>query len=277
MIIVIANQKGGVGKTTTAVTMATGMASMGYATVLVDADSQGNAAQFLGLEPRPDLYRLMIQERPPAEVIQRVEAYPLLGVVAGNADTIEIEDALSRGRRLQTASALRLALSRFGSKTAIIVDTAPSLSNIQVSALNAADWLIIPAIPEYAAETGVAALAQTVAALQEAGGKINLLGVLPTMVDSRSREHAETIARWAVRFPGLVLPMVRRLIAFGKARGGGGTDLGLRAQRGGGLRRDDGGHFAAPDPAVGAAGGERVNYPPKSGGLVKALVDQPEP
>jgi chromosome partitioning protein len=112
-------------------------------------------------------------------------------------------------------------LGRFGSKTAVIVDTAPSLSNIQVSALNAADWLIIPAIPEYAAETGVAALAQTVAALQEAGGKINLLGVLPTMVDSRSREHAETIARWRERFPGLVLPMVRRLIAFGKAPGAG--------------------------------------------------------
>lgn len=221
MILVIANQKGGVGKTTTAVTLATGMASMGYPTVLVDADSQGNAAQFLGLEPRPDLYRLIIQERPPAEVVQRVDEYPLLGVVAGNADTLEIEDALSRGRRLQTATAFRQALGRFGSKTTIIVDTAPSLSNIQVSALNAANWLIVPAIPEYAAETGVAALTQTVAALQDAGGGVNLLGVLPTLVDSRSREHADTIARWQARFPGLVLPAVRRLIAFGKAPGAG--------------------------------------------------------
>lgn len=221
MNIVIANQKGGVGKTTTAVTIATAMAAVGYATVLVDADSQGNAAQFLGLEPRADLYRLMIQERPVAEVVQRVERYPLLGVVAGNSDTLEIEDALARGRRLNTATAFSKALARFGNKIAVVVDTAPSLSNIQLSALNAANWLIVPAIPEYAAETGVAALVQTVAVLQEAGGGINLLGVLPTMVDSRSKEHADTIAKWQARFPGLVLPEVRRLIAFGKAPGAG--------------------------------------------------------
>ena len=80
--IIIANQKGGVGKTTTAVTLATGLASMGFPTVLVDADSQGNAAQFLGLEPRPDLYALVIQERNPADLVQRIPHYPLLGIVA---------------------------------------------------------------------------------------------------------------------------------------------------------------------------------------------------
>lgn len=219
MIIVIANQKGGVGKTTTAVTIGTGLAAVGYATVLVDADSQGNLAQFLGLKKQDSFYRLVAQDRPPSEVVQRVPGYPLLGVVSGNYDTLEVEDALSRGRRLQPATAMQRALARFGSKTVVIVDTAPSLSNLQISALNAADWLIVPAIPEYAAETGVAALAQSVAALQDAGGKINLLGVLPAMVDSRSKEHAETIERWETRFPGLVLPAVRRLIAYGKAPG----------------------------------------------------------
>jgi len=221
MIIAIANQKGGVAKTTTAVTLATGLATQGYPTVLVDTDSQGSAGHFLGLDIRPDLYSLVIQERPIVEVVQRVERYPLLGVITGNADTLEVEDALSRGRRLKTATAMRDALAKFGPKTIVVVDTAPSLSNLQVSVLNAADWVIIPAIPEYAAEAGVANLIRSVAALREQGGRINLLGVLPALVDARSREHRETIAAWGKRFPGLLLPEVRRRVAFGEAPGEG--------------------------------------------------------
>jgi chromosome partitioning protein len=221
MILTIANQKGGVAKTTTAVTLATGLAALGLPVVLIDADSQGSAGQFLGLEPQPHLYRLLIQEKPIADCLQRLDAYPTLAVVSGNADTWEIEDALSRGRRLTTAAAFRDALARFGPKPIIIVDTAPSLSNIQVSVLNASDWLIIPAIPEYAAESGVANLIQSVTALRAAGGRVNLLGILPTMVDTRTREHRETIAHWQDKFPGLVLPPVRRQIAYGEAPGEG--------------------------------------------------------
>ncbi len=218
--IVIANHKGGVGKTTTAITLATGLASFGYPTVLVDCDSQGSIAQFLNLEPRGALYELVVMQRPPKEVVQPLDGYPTLGVVTGNADTLEIEDALTRGRRLKTATAMQEALLPFRTAarpTCIVIDTAPSLSNIQVSALNAADWLIIPASPEYAAEAGIAALVEAVAGLREAGSRLNLLGVLPTLVDSRSREHRDTIADLRQAFPNLVLPPVRRLIALAEA------------------------------------------------------------
>lgn len=218
----IANHKGGVGKTTTAVTLAAGLAGLGHPTVLVDCDAQGNVAPFLDLEPWPALYELVIQEKPAAEVLQQVAGYPCLGVITGNQDTLEIEDALNRGRRFHPAAAMRDALRHFiksniSHSTVIILDTAPSLSSLQVSALNAADWLIVPASPEYASETGVAALIQAVAELQAAGSGLDLLGILPTLVDFRSNEHRQTIEELRQAYPGFVLPIVRRLIAIAEA------------------------------------------------------------
>lgn len=219
--ICIANHKGGVGKTTTAINLATGFADLGHPTILLDCDGQGNVAQFLALEPRPALYELVIQEKPPASVLQRLDDYPLLGIITGNQDTLEIENALNSGRRFSPGSAIRNALTPFlkcnGKSTIIILDTAPSLSAIQVSALNAADWLIIPASPEYASETGIAALVQAVADLQEVGSQLELLGILPTMVDSRSNEHKQTILELRQAFPSLILHPVRRLIAIAEA------------------------------------------------------------
>jgi len=165
--IVIANHKGGVGKTTTAITLATGLATLEYPVVLVDCDGQGNVAHFLHLEERPALYELVIQEKQPESILQQKEGYQTLGIITGNQDTLEIEDALNRARRIQIDTALINALAPFagrngGRPTIIIVDTAPSLSNIQVAALYAADWLLIPAIPEYASENGLIALVETV-------------------------------------------------------------------------------------------------------------------
>lgn len=218
--ICIANHKGGVGKTTTAVTLATGLADLGQYVVLVDCDSQGNVAQFLDLESRPALYELVIQEKPPRTLIQEPAGYPLLSVVTGNQDTLEIEDALNRGRRLTPAAALREALRPFREASwppVIILDTAPSLSALQVSALSGADWLIVPAAPEFASETGVSALVQAVADLQQAGSKLDLLGILPTMVDRRSNEHKQGLADLEAAYPDFVLPAVRRLIAIAEA------------------------------------------------------------
>lgn len=217
----VANHKGGVGKTTTSVTLATGFAALGYPTILLDCDGQGNVAQFLALEERPALYELIIQEKSPTAILQRIEGYPLLGIITGNQDTLEIENALNAGRRYNPATAIRQALTPFlkcnGKSTIIILDTAPSLSALQVSALNASDWLIIPASPEYASETGIAALVQAVADIQAVGSRLELLGILPTMVNSRSKEHKQTILDLRSAFPGFILPPVRRLMAIAEA------------------------------------------------------------
>lgn len=211
--ICIANHKGGVGKTTTAITLATGLAGLGRKTLLVDCDPQGNAAQFLGIEPGPGLYDLLVSHQPLTEVTQQVSDN--LTLIPGDSSTVDLETLLRTSTRFP-ASSLSTALKPANGQT-IIIDTAPSLSSVQVAALNAADWLIIPASPEYASETGIAALVQAVDDLRGSGARLNLLGILPTLVDPRSKEHKQTILDLRETFPGLVLPPVRKLIALAEA------------------------------------------------------------
>ena len=224
-IITVANQKGGVGKTTTAVTLATGLSELGYPTILIDCDPQGNVASFLGLRPSSGLYQLVVEQRRPTDVIVHLteQGYPRLGLVAGDSATVDLETLLRTSTRLKPATAFCEALRPFratkqaGKATVIILDTAPSLSSVQISALSVADWLLIPTSPEYASETGIGALVEAVAELKAGGANLNLLGILPTMVDARSREHRQTILELRQVFPNLVLPPVRRLIALAEA------------------------------------------------------------
>jgi chromosome partitioning protein len=225
LVLTIANQKGGVGKTTTAVTLASGLADLGHPTVLIDCDPQGNVASFLGLEPTQGLFELVVEHRPPSEVVQLLkdQGYPTLGVIVGDSSTVDLETLLRTSSRFNSRTALKDALRPFQANTrsrkttTIILDTAPSLSSVQLAALSAADWLLIPTSPEYAAETGIAALVNAVNELKEVGANLNLLGILPTMVDSRSREHHQTILDLKEAFPNLTLPPVRRLIALAEA------------------------------------------------------------
>ena len=221
--ICIANQKGGTAKTTTAVTIATGLAGWGYPVVLADLDSQGNIGHFLDLEPRPTVYELVIKDK--WNGFQMVENYPSLVVFTSDQTNLEIEDALNRKRVFEPTTAIAKALkpvqrSSNGKPVITILDTAPSLSALQVSALFASDWLIIPAAPEFAGETGVAALASSVEYLQSnEGAEVNLLGILPALVDMRYKEHITTVQSWEKRFPGLVLHIVRKLSAIAEAPG----------------------------------------------------------
>lgn len=218
--IVVANQKGGTGKTTTAITLATGFTSLGKRVLLIDCDPQGNAAYFLGMRPAGALYDLVVKELPISKVAHPVPDFPALSIIRGNQDTEYIETLMKQGGgRVNRDDALYKPLhSRNGREYDLaILDTAPSLSEVQRSAIRAADWLIIPAIPEYASEAGISQLAQTVKDLRRDGSQIQLLGILPMMVDSRSKEHAETIQDLKQVFPDLVLPQVRRLIALGEA------------------------------------------------------------
>jgi chromosome partitioning protein len=144
-----------------------------------------------------------------------------LYVIPGDSSTVDVETLLRTSARLNPRTVLKDALAPYASNngrpTVIILDTAPSLSSVQVAALSAADWLLIPASPEFASETGIGALAQAVTELQRDGCGVKLLGILPTLVNPVSREHKQTIGDLESAFPGLVLPAVRRLIALAEA------------------------------------------------------------
>jgi chromosome partitioning protein len=218
--VVVANHKGGVGKTTTAVNLATGLADMGRRVLLVDTDPQGNVGAFLGLEPDGGLFSAVVGKQPVDDVALPIPDHPNLSVILSDESTVDINTLLVSGsRRIKARTAIADVLAPVwrNGKTIVILDTAPSLSAVQVSALAASDWLIIPANPEFGSEAGMAQLAQAVGELRAQGSKLRLLGILPTLVLTRSREHRATQADLEETFPGLVLPPVRRLIALGEA------------------------------------------------------------
>jgi chromosome partitioning protein len=227
LTITVANHKGGVGKTTTAVNLGAGLAGLGYPVVLVDCDPQHNCTDFLGMQPAPALFEMIVNRTPATSLFRRYNETTLVLIPSETASTVDLETLFrTPAARLDTAGALRQALDVFysngkGKTTVVICDTAPSLSNLQVSALAAADWLLIPATPEFASETGISALVRAVADLQQAGSRLELLGILPTMVDLRTQEHRQTIADLETAFPGLVLPAIRRRIAIAEAPGRG--------------------------------------------------------
>lgn len=216
---VIANAKGGTGKTTTAVTLAAGFASLGSRVLLIDCDVQGNVAHFLGMEPARGLFELIVAGRPLSEVATPVPGFSNLSVIRSDADTEYIDTLLKQGGRINKSDALYKPLHGSNGKAydVTIIDTAPAISDVQRAALRAVDWLIVPAIPEYASEAGISQLSGTIKDLRKGESKIQLLGILPVMVDSRSKEHAQTIADLEQAFPKLMLPSVRRLIALGEA------------------------------------------------------------
>jgi len=219
MIITIANHKGGVGKTTTAVTLATGFADLGYPTLLVDTDPQGHVTEFLGMEPYSGLYQLIVADAKLSDVI-RLPTGNKCGVIGSDQRTVDVETMLRTSNFLDPTIILGEVLYPFTKNNPngiIIIDTAPTLSSLQLAALCAADWLLIPASPEYASEAGISGLTSTLDQLQKEGYNLKLLGILPTLIDSRSKEHAQTIQDLTSIFRNFILPPIRRLIAIAEA------------------------------------------------------------
>ena len=186
-IIVIANQKGGVGKTTTAVNLSSALAILGHETLLIDMDPQGNATSGIGfnkIEFDPNMYDVLVDLLPIEKTIKS-SSLPKLSVAGANNDLagaeIELVSALARESRLKGAlSAIKSRFSYF------IIDCPPSLGLLTVNALNAADKVIIPIQGEYYSMEG---LAQFTGAVERIRGALNprlsIEGGVLTMFDSR--------------------------------------------------------------------------------------------
>lgn len=194
--IAIANQKGGVGKTTTAITVGHGLAMRGKRVLIVDCDPQGQVATFLGLRQESGVFELLVAKRDLADVIRRADSdehdRDNLWVIPGDRRTATAQAVLlAEGFRLDClADSLRDAEVDF-----VIFDTSPSVGLLQEAALYAADWLLIPCAVDYASTEGLAGLMTTLEAVKDRGAKCKLLGVLPTFYDDVTRESKATLAQ----------------------------------------------------------------------------------
>jgi chromosome partitioning protein len=187
-IIAIANQKGGVGKTTTAVNLAASLAVAEKRTLLVDADPQGNATSGVGVakdEVSHSLYDVLIDGIPVSNVAIQDQHLPYLKVIAANQDLVGAE--LELVGRPQRERRLREALSAVEHEyDFILIDCPPSLGLVTLNVLTAADGVLIPIQCEYYALEGISQLLNTVRLVQQNfNPALQIDGVLLTMYDAR--------------------------------------------------------------------------------------------
>jgi chromosome partitioning protein len=202
-IICIANQKGGVGKTTTAVNLAASLAAAEKRTLLVDIDPQGNAGSGVGIDKsgiEESIYDVLINDAKPSDVILRTDL-SLLHILPSTPDLAgaELELVAVSGRELKLRTALE---SLEGSYDYILIDCPPSLNLLTVNALTAAGSVLIPIQCEYYAMEGLSQILNTIRLIQEGlNPRLTISGILLTMFDARNNLSSQVSGEIRNHFP----------------------------------------------------------------------------
>lgn len=206
MILAIVNQKGGVGKTTTAVTLAHGLAIEGHRVLIVDLDSQGQVASCLGLPKLPGLYHLLAKGAGAQAVTDT--GRPRLRAVLSDKNTVSAQQEVSAQRFREHALDRALASIKDDYDT-IILDTAPGADLLQINALLACTHLMIPVKLDHLSVQGASDTLATVSSLEKLGAlKARFLGVLPTYWEQTTTHTQDQLKVLVKQFGNLVWPPI---------------------------------------------------------------------
>lgn len=207
-VLAVANQKGGVGKTTTAISLGAAVAALEKRVLLVDCDPQGNATRGVGGEvDGPTLYDVLTDEARLDEAI-RSTSFPNLSVLCSNRELVgvEVEFVQLGGWETRLTRAIRGSERSFD---VVLLDCPPSLGHLTVSALVAADGVLVPLQCEYFALEGISELLNTIRRVQSGSNpRLGITGILLTMYDERTNLSKEVANEVRHYFAGKVFDTV---------------------------------------------------------------------